>query len=330
MEQPIKLEYENETYYCVFPGNNEVMLYCGQEGLFSYLNLTDNFTSLHRQKAIQITPDKAYEWIPGRFPEPLEECNFLAPILEILQTECPPPVPAPLTATPPKYPYKNDLTIHRLKKLPQKPLNWEALQFLTTPKIWDHELDCELLTLATLITHDQDLMFQDITPYKEKNLQQIPQKLAENLLERGYLPKALYVEDPYLQALLQDFCQQLEIRCEIAPIPDAQKFKSALLPPQRDPLEEAIHYLEHLAGEIAPKMDLSHEETNQLRQLLMYMGIQNKQLPPNWGFEPIQALLESQPEQVPFLIKFFQYAKETKLLTEAQLLLDLVIRTKIF
>lgn len=324
------LEHENETYYCVFPGNNEVMLYQGQEGLFSYLNLTDNFTSIHRQKAIQITDGLAYMWIPGRFPEPLGNSNDLAPILEKLQPNNLPPELEKPTAILERYPYENDLTIHRLKKLPQKPAIWEALQFLTPPKIWDNELDCELLTVATLITHHQDIMFQQVASYKDANLQKIPNQLAENFLERGYLPEALHVEDPYLEALLQDFCQQLGITCEIAPVPSAQLFKDRLLGKKTDPLEEALRYLEHLGAQISQQMSLPSEEIPHLLEILMYMGLQHKQLPPNWNPEPIQVLLEERPDLAALLIKFLQFAKETSLIKEADSLLELVIRTKIF
>jgi len=347
-------------YFCVFPGNNrqEMMIYIGEEGIFSYENLTGDFTSLHRQKAIEVKLEgdelQLFKWMPGRFPEPLEKCDFLPLIFEALIKDSQPQQQSAIAGTPPLYRYNNDLKIHRLKKLPRKAVVWETVQFLFAPKVWDHELECELLQVGTLMTDGLDLVFQRVSVYKEENLSQIGEKLGENLLERGYLPEKIVVEDGYAQGMLQSFCRQAGICCEIGPIPNARAFRDDLMgvKPEADPLQEAISYLETLSKQVYGQMlacqSFSELERRALPELLsltfMYMGVQCHQFPPTWSCHSIKEMLasnyleENMPEPYKecacsLILKFLNFANDIGLLDNAKELSETVqpfCRTKIF
>ncbi|MCL1949703.1 MAG: hypothetical protein FWF59_08230 [Turicibacter sp.] len=240
----LQISGESEPFFCVFLGKNprEMMIYEGAEGWLSYEGLKmanedspEGFTAFYRQKGIQITVGasgiRAISWQPGRIPEPLEEYSMLIPFLEAILDSIQSPQEVAIKPQAPAYGYGNQLKLHRIKKLPQKPVAWEALQFFSSPKVWDQGLKSELLGAVTLMVApgDNRLVFQDITPAKAENLSQIPDKLADNFLERGYFPKSLVVGDLYLQGILLDFCFQLGIGCVVGPVQTAQNFRNELV-----------------------------------------------------------------------------------------------------
>ena len=235
--KPVVIE-AGERYYCVFPGNNpnDIMIYPGEEGLFSYLNLkgddatAESFTNYYRQKAIQIINENnkitCLEWVPGQIPKPLGECSFLVPIFEKLYERC--FLDEPLPTILPIQTYKDDIKIHRLKKLERLNHTWEALQFFSPLKVWDNRLDNEIFLTVTLMvdTLDGSVAFEDIAPSNKRVQSSICHVLGDRFIEHNCLPERILVEDNYLLGQLLDFCSQLQIKCTVGSISTAQKVLS--------------------------------------------------------------------------------------------------------
>lgn len=235
-----------ERVYCHFPGNKSIWVYFGDEGLSSYLSLSDqiphspahikhSFLTAALEVIVEENQVQCYEYVPGCAPQLFVDDPLLARIFEplsnyflihpdiwepqksfyLINGELHPfTLPRPLKSG--LLSYENELKIHRLKKISHRNHQWEAVQFFVLPKIWSRERDCEIIPLATIVVDENEecIYFEDFSAYSQKSLE-VCEKLADYCLKCGKLPRKLLVEDEITHASFQDFCKKIGISCEI-------------------------------------------------------------------------------------------------------------------
>lgn len=106
--------------------------------------------------------------------------------------------------------FHNELKVHRIKKLPQKPdLFLETNQFFMPAPIWED--DGAYFPLITFIANADtgEVVFHHVGRHSAKELEELPELIGEFLLHQlKARPQALVTDDEILFSILADFCQQ--------------------------------------------------------------------------------------------------------------------------
>ena len=131
-----------------------------------------------------------------------------------------------------KFKYKNDLKIHRLKKLPQVDVQLEAIQFFLPEPYLDEVSNQGVFPLITAFIEQGmgTVTLNHFSKHHPEELMEVTDKLAEVMLnELKYRPSEIVVGDDFLLEMIEDFCHKAGIECYTDAVPQATEFMESIL-----------------------------------------------------------------------------------------------------
>jgi len=260
------------------------------------------------------------------------------------------------------YNYKNDLKVHRLKKLPKVELVLEGIQFFLPEPFLDEETNQGMFPFITAFVEQESgqVYFHEISSHKEKDLKQLSDKLADFMLKDiKCRPSDIVVEDLHLLDMIEGFCEQIDVECYTDYTPVATEFVESILSRKKS---EILFTNNDLEDEEIPDsvmelvLEVVHQVYDEIKAnpsikclskfdqaaveeisviVLVDMILDYQQMPPNWNSDKFTNYLKSNEleESVeskfvehiyPSLIKFLECASQLGFLVDTDDLIEVV------
>ncbi|MDE5976987.1 MAG: hypothetical protein K2G70_00770 [Turicibacter sp.] len=204
--------------------------------------------------------------------------------------------------------YRDELKIHRIKKLPKQPMMLEGSQFYLPTPLWDEEKNRELFPLLTTFVDHQtgEVYSGEMCKSEPYELEEISNQLATVLLDRlKARPSKIIVSDDVLLELIYDFCQKVDISCEIGATVAAAAFMNSFLSEQMNalgsdeilPLIQAAEQIYEVMLETSLGQRLNLIQKSAMKDVWIYSVLflyqEFNELPGTWTKEGFEALLQS-------------------------------------
>ncbi|MGL4374563.1 MAG: DUF6930 domain-containing protein, partial [Turicibacter sp.] len=181
------------------------------------------------------------------------------------------------------YIYRNELMLHKLKKLPKTQMVWEGIQFYVQNPVFEPKLDRFIYPFVTAILNRTDSLCYVtlVNESEDEVLGQLSERLAQTMIEIKLRPSKIIVEEQVRKEMIQQFCESLQIACEVSnDLEVAYEFMEYMLNPTQNDMagldfdlgdiEELLVEIEEncadvlvssLADEMSPK-EMQHFTSN--------------------------------------------------------------------